>query len=182
MKRAAIILAEGFEEIEALTPVDLLRRAGISVQIVGLESSQITGARGVLVTADILFHELDSELDVVILPGGMPGSRNLAKHKGLQDLLLKRNKEKKLLAAICAAPALVFGSLGILHGKKYTCYPGMESKVEGGQYSTEAVVKDGNILTSRGVGTAILFSLEIIRLLLGDEKSRDVSRDCLIHG
>lgn len=180
MKRAAVILAEGFEEIEALTPVDLLRRAGIKVHIVGLDSPHVTGARGVRVSADLLFEEFDRQVDLLILPGGMPGSRRLADSEALRSLISKRISDNLWTAAICAAPALVLGEPGFLEGRKFTCYPGMEGKVSGGIYTGSAVEFDGPIITSRGVGTAAVFSLALIEKLLGKDSAQDVAEKCLL--
>lgn len=180
MKRAAVVLAEGFEEIEALTPVDLLRRAGVGVSVVGLTSPQITGARGIRVTADMLLEEFDGKTDLLILPGGMPGSRNLAQSARLRELIAIRIKNNEYVAAICAAPALVLGEAGFLQGRKFTCYPGMESHVPGGVYTSRAVESDGPLITSRGVGTAAAFSLALIELLLGPGVKEEVKEKCLL--
>lgn len=169
MSKVYVFLATGFEEIEALTPVDILRRAGIEVCIVSITGEEIvTGARGINVKADVLFENLDKDAaDLLILPGGMPGTRNLQKFEPLMELVKKYNLEGKRIAAICAAPT-IFGALGLLNGKKAICYPGMEDELIGAEVYVAPVVTDGNITTSRGMGTAIDFSLELLEKLTGD--------------
>lgn len=182
MKKVSIFLAPGFEEVEALTPVDLLRRAGAQVTIVSIgEEKAVTGSHQITVTADKLFEEMDfSDQDMLILPGGQPGTNNLKACKKLRDLLENANKKEKLLAAICAAPT-VFGDMGLLKGKKATCYPGCEDGLIGAEYMTDRVVADGNITTSRGVGTAIPFALSLIEQLFGKEKSEEI-RTSIVYG
>ena len=132
MSEVCVFLADGFEEIEGLTVVDLLRRAGIETRTVSIMGQEeIQGAHGIIVKADSLFENTDfSEVKMLVLPGGMPGTIHLKEHKGLEELILKHNEEKKYLAAICAAPT-VFGGMGILKGKKAICYPGMEEGLTG---------------------------------------------------
>lgn len=169
MKRVCIFLADGFEEVEALTVVDLLRRADVKIDMVSISDSlSVRGRSNIEVTADLMWEESNAEkADMLILPGGMPGVKYLGEHKGLTELIKKYAEEGKKLAAICAAPT-VFGQLGILKGKKATCYPGLEDKLIGADISTdedESVITDGNITTSRGVGTAIPFALCLITIL-----------------
>lgn len=182
MKKVSIFLAPGFEEVEALTPVDLLRRAGAQVTIVSIgEEKAVTGSHQITVTADKLFEEMDfSDQDMLILPGGQPGTNNLKACKKLRDLLENANNKEKLLAAICAAPT-VFGDMGLLKGKKATCYPGCEDGLIEAEYMTDRVVTDGNITTSRGVGTAIPFALSLIEQLFGKEKSEEI-RTSIVYG
>lgn len=182
MKKVSIFLAPGFEEVEALTPIDLLRRAGAQVTIVSIgEEKAVTGSHQITVTADKLFKEMDfSDQDMLILPGGQPGTNNLKACKKLRDLLENANNQEKLLAAICAAPT-VFGDMGLLKGKKATCYPGCEDGLIEAEYMTDRVVTDGNITTSRGVGTAIPFALSLIEQLFGKEKSGEI-RTSIIYG
>lgn len=182
MKKVSIFLAPGFEEVEALTPVDLLRRAGAQVTIVSIgEEKAVTGSHRITVTADKLFEEMDfSDQDMLILPGGQPGTNNLKACKKLRDLLENANNQEKLLAAICAAP-IVFGDMGLLKGKKATCYPGCEDGLIEAEYMTDRVVTDGNITTSRGVGTAIPFALSLIEQLFGKEKSEEI-RTSIVYG
>lgn len=177
MKKACIFLAPGFEEVEALTPIDLLRRAGVQVTIVSVQKErQVTGSHQITVEADALFEEMDfADQDLFILPGGQPGTNNLKACGKLRDLLNDSCKKGKLLAAICAAPT-VFGDMGLLKGKNATCYPGCEDGLTGARHQTDPVVVDRNLITSRGVGTAIPFALSLIEQLFGKEKSEETAR------
>lgn len=176
MAKVYIFLANGFEEIEALTVVDLLRRAGIEISMVSITGNlQVTGAHNIIVSADMLFEQADfSDADLLVLPGGMPGTTRLMEHEGLDKLLLDFNKEKKNIAAICAAPS-VLGNKGILSGKSATCYPGFENKLIGSTVLNLEVVEDGNIITSKGFGTAIDFSLSIIAKLLDENTAKEMA-------
>lgn len=170
MKKVCIFLAEGFEEIEALTVVDMLRRAGITVTMAAVsESMEVTGAHGICVKADAPASDvLYEEMDMLVLPGGMPGTLNLGESRIVCEQVRAFADAGKLLAAICAAPG-VFGKLGVLQGKEATCYPGCEEKLEGAKVRYDAVVTDGNIITSRGMGTAIPFAAVLIEKLSGKE-------------
>ena len=149
MTKIAVVFAEGFEEIEALSPVDVFRRAGFDCSMLGLESGNF------------------DEYDLVVLPGGMPGSTNLRDHEGLITALQARNKAGKYIAAICAAP-IVLNRAGLLEGRKFTCFPGVEEQIASGEHQTDLVVVDGNIITSRGAGTALAFAYALVDLLGGD--------------
>ena len=175
MAKVYIFLADGFEEIEALTVVDLLRRAGIEIHMIAvLGDLLVTGAHQIRVTADALFDDVDfSDADLLVLPGGMPGTTRLMEHKGLDWLLREFHSKDKTIAAICAAPS-VLGNKGILEGKSTTCYPGFEDKLIGSTIVNEDVVEDGNIITSRGLGTAIDFSLSIIRRLSNNDRAKTI--------
>lgn len=181
MSKVYVFLAEGFEEIEGLTVVDLLRRAKIDTEMVSvMEGRQITGSHGIKVTADSMFADVDfADADVLVLPGGMPGTLNLGKHEGLCELLKKHYEAEKMIAAICAAPS-VFGELGFLNGRIATCYPGFESKLEGAIVCGAKVAVDGHVVTSRGLGTAIDFALKLIELLKDLETSSQIS-DAIIY-
>lgn len=163
MANTAIFLADGFEEIEALTVVDLLRRAGINITTVSIMGrKEVTGSHNITVLADALLEDVNFDsLDMLILPGGMPGTTNLCACKELTDRILDFNEKGKMLCAICAAPT-VFGKLGILKGKKACCYPGCEVDLLGADVQTTPVTEDGHFITSRGMGTAIEFGLAII--------------------
>lgn len=163
MPKTAIFLADGFEEIEALTVVDLLRRANIEISTVSIMGRKnVTGSHNITVEADALLEETDFDsLDMLILPGGMPGTTNLADCKALTDKIKEFDEKDKMLCAICAAPT-VFGKLGILKGKKACCFPGREDDLLGADVQTSSVTKDGHFITSRGMGTAIDFGLAII--------------------
>lgn len=160
-----IFLAEGFEEIEALATVDILRRAEIDVETVSInDMHKVTGAHKIEIVADRLFSEITESADMYILPGGMPGTVNLGAFSPLCKLLEKANEEGRFIAAICAAPS-VFGQLGLLKGKKASCYPGFEEKLLGAEILTEPVVVSGNVITSRGAGTAHQFGFKLVELL-----------------
>lgn len=167
MSKTAILIADGCEECEALIQADLLRRAGIDVDLVSIsDSRQVTSARNITFICDRLMKDFDdAAYDGVILPGGMPGTNHLRDDGAVIALVKKYAKEGKLVAAICAAPT-VLGYAGVLKGKNATCYPGMEDGLTGAHKKTDEVVVDGNIITSRGLGTAIPFAGAIITYLL----------------
>ena len=181
MKTIFVFLAEGFEEIEALTPVDVLRRAGLSVQTVSVMGGQVvTGAHGVPVLADVLFADIHSEdAEMILLPGGLPGATNLDAHEGLSQLILDFAKEEKPLAAICAAP-LVFGNRGLLQGKKATCYPGFETYLKGAEYTAALVEKDGNFITGKGPGAAMEFAFAIVEKYCGIDKVNELKQGMML--
>ena len=173
MKKAYVFLADGFEEIEGLTVVDVLRRAGAEVEMVSvMDRKEITGAHGIKVEADRMIEEA-GEADLYVLPGGMPGTLHLKEHAGLCRLLNQAEKKEKHIAAICAAPS-VLGELGMLKGKRACCYPSFEEKLNCLEVSYEPVVTDGRITTSRGMGTAVRFSLELVSVLYGKEKADEI--------
>ena len=173
MAKTAIFLADGFEEIEALTVVDLLRRAGIEIVTVSISGQKsVTGSHSIKVEADKLIEELNfDEQDMLILPGGMPGTANLDSCALLKEKIREFNDNQKPLAAICAAPT-VFGKMGLLKGKKACCFPGRESDLLGADVQTTEVAKDGNFITSRGMGTAIPFGLSIIEHFQGSDAAK----------
>lgn len=181
MSKVYIFLADGFEEIEALTVVDLLRRAGIEIPMVSITGNlKVDGSHRICVTADALFEDTDfNDADLLVLPGGMPGTAHLMEHKGLDSLLKDFHKRNKKMAAICAAPS-VLGSKGLLAGKKATCYPGFESKLTDSTVIDQDVVEDGNIITSRGLGTAIDFSLSIINKLMDKDTANRIA-DSIVY-
>lgn len=164
-----LFLAEGFEEIEALCPIDMLRRAGIDVKSVSITDNKcVVGAHGIATVADITFDEVDiSQVDMLILPGGMPGTKNLLAHSPLVSMLKVFGGAGGEIAAICAAP-MVLGRIGLLEGKRATCYPGFEGELAGATYTTDKVVVDQNVITAQGMGVAIEFSCAIIDKLLGN--------------
>ena len=177
MSKVLIFMAEGHEEIEALTVVDLLRRAGIDIYTVSITGEKkVTGSHGIITVCDKLIETVNfDDADMLVLPGGMPGTIHLGECELLMDQVHGFNTSKKGLAAICAAPT-VFGKAGLLEGKKATCYPGMEGDLKGANTSTDAVCHDGHIITSRGMGTAIPFALEIIRTFQGDEAAEKLAK------
>lgn len=176
MGKVYIFLADGFEEVEGLTVVDLLRRAGIEIETVSIkETRDVVTSHGISLLTDRIFRETDfSDADMLVLPGGMPGTRNLAAYKPLTDLLESFYSKGGRVAAICAAPS-VFGSLGFLKGRKATSYPSFMDQLYGAHTCEEAVVVDGNVTTSRGMGTAIQFGLSLIQQLLGREKAGEIA-------
>lgn len=175
-----VFLAEGFEEIEALTPVDLLRRAGVETVTVSIVPGQkaVTGARKISVNADTTIDMIDFDsADMLVLPGGMPGTLNLAACDKLMqhvDDFAKSGDITKRVAAICAAPAKILGARGLLNGKEAACYPGLEGEMLGANAQTKPCVTDGNITTSRGMGTAAEFAIELVRLMCGEAKAEEI--------
>jgi len=176
MAKVYIFLADGFEEIEALAVVDLLRRARIEIDMVSVTGKlQVMGSHKIAVMADILFEDAKfDDADMLVLPGGMPGTNHLMEHTGLDKLLRKFHSENKYIAAICAAPT-VLASKGILDGKNAACYPGCESEMTGSNVICQDVVEDGNIITSRGLGTAVDFALAIIKILTDENTAKDIA-------
>lgn len=181
MKKVLIHFADGFEEIEAITPVDVLRRAGCEVVTVSITGkNEVTSRRGVIVVADKHFVEADYEqADMIVLPGGQPGADNLNHHEGLKKQIKALHEKGKMIAAICAAP-LVLGSAGVLKGKKATCYPGTESQLTGATCTGNDVEVDGNIITGKGPGLALEFSLMLAEKLVGKAKADEVRRAMLV--
>lgn len=177
MSKVLIFMAEGHEEIEALTVVDLLRRAGIEIEMVSITGNKrVPGSHGIMTVCDKLIEQVNFDsADMLVLPGGMPGTLNLELCEPLMDQVHGFNASKKGLAAICAAPT-VFGKAGLLEGKKATCYPGMEKDLLGAEVSTDSVCHDGHIITSRGLGTAIPFALEIIKTFQGEEAAEKIAK------
>lgn len=182
MKNVYVFLATGFEEIEALTPVDILRRAGMDVRLVSVSGSEtVKGARNIEVKSDLLFDDIDKDFaDILVLPGGMPGTTNLMNCKPLTDLFIEYFNKGKHIAAICAAPT-IFGKLNLLKGKNATCYPGMEDELIGANVRYESVVTDSNVTTSRGMGTAIDFSLELLKLMSEDKNAANNMADKVVY-
>ena len=182
MKTIFVFLADGFEEIEALTPVDVLRRAGLSVQTVSVMDEQVVkGAHGVPVMADKMFADVNPEdAEMILLPGGMPGATNLDAHEGLSKMILEFAKAKKDFAAICAAP-LVLGNRGLLEGKNATCYPGFETYLQGAEYTAALVEKDDNFITGKGPGAAMEFAFAIVEKYVGIGKVNELKQGMMIQ-
>lgn len=180
MAQVIVPLADGFEEIEAIVPIDLLRRAGLTVILAGVGSISVTGSRGVTINCDTLIEQLELEgVDAILLPGGMPGASNLAAEWKVNEAVITLFNESKLVAAICAAPAVVLGPTGILEGREATCYPGAEGYAPNHSFSTKELVVDGNLITSQGPGKAALFALAIIEYLCGPQKAQEVGQKAL---
>ena len=171
-----VLLADGFEEIEALTPVDMLRRAGLEVKTVGVGGKIAVGSHGIPVVCDILPNEVNlCEVSMAIFPGGMPGSLNLDASPFTNEVIDSLLPRGGRIAAICAAP-LVFGRRGLLDGKRATCYPGFEGELAGALKVDERVVRDGNIITAVGMGAALEFGLALVEALCGKEKREALAR------
>ncbi|MBQ9913141.1 MAG: DJ-1/PfpI family protein [Clostridia bacterium] len=170
-------LAEGFEEVEALAAVDMIRRAGISLKTVGVGERLICGAHGIKVECDCVCGEivLDDSLQAVILPGGMPGTVNLENDATVQKAIDFAAADGRLICAICAAPS-VLGHKGLLRGKEAIAYPGFEKELEGAEISEKYVVRDGNIITAKGAGVAIDFGLEIVSAVCGQDKADEIRK------
>lgn len=182
MKKVLIPLAQGFEEIEAVTLIDVLRRAGVTVITWSIDGDMVNGAHGLRVVADTIYGEIaDQTFDAVILPGGMPGTTNLLESKELKDLLQRHATESRIIGAICAAP-WVLSEAGVLDGKRATAYPGFEEHFsENTEFSDARIVDDGEVLTSRGPGTAMEFALYLVNRLVGEEKEKEL-RDAMLVG
>ncbi len=169
-----MFLADGMEEIEALCPLDIMRRAGLSVTTVGIGGHDITGAHGITVKADIVDSEL-TELDaeLIFLPGGMPGTLNLAASDTVKKAIETALKNSSYIAAICAAPSIL-GDMGILHGKEAICYPGFEDRLVGAKISDKRVVLDGKVITAAGMGVALDMGFKIVEIFCGEKAANDL--------
>lgn len=184
MKDSFVFLAEGFEEIEALTVIDLMRRAGLPVKTVSITTAlQVTGAHGVTVKADLLFdNTLFSDAEWLILPGGMPGADNLHNFGPLQGLLKSQRESKSgRIAAICAAPAVVLGQAGLLKGEKATCYPGFEEMLDGAEAIDQPVVVSGKFVLGNGPANAMAWALTIISETLSSQEALKVAGGLLLY-
>lgn len=173
-----VFLADGFEEAEALVTTDILRRAGALVKLVSVTGSEIVkGAHGISVFCDVPFDNcIFADASMFVLPGGLPGADTLNQHQGLRKVLVQAAGEGEIVSAICAAP-MVLGGLGLLKGKKATCYPGFESKMEGADYQKDAAaVTDGNIITGRGPGASFDFGFALVAKLFGEEKVAELKQ------
>ncbi len=181
MKKIAVHLAAGFEEIEAITIIDVLRRAEFEVVVISMSDELfVLGSHQILVVADQIFKNVDYKaIDMIILPGGMPGSKNLDQHDGLKKQILEFSENDKPIGAICAAP-LVLGHLGLLNGKRVVCYPGFENELFGATVLDQAIMVEGNIITGRGVGAALKFSLKIVEMLESRQKAEKLADGMLV--
>ncbi len=174
-------LADGFEEIEALAVVDVLRRADIAVRTVSVTGDRnVRGAHDIVVVADLLFQEADyAQCEMIVLPGGMPGTTNLAKHEGLIKQIGAFAQEGKWIAAICAAPSIL-GKMSLLTGRRATSFPGYENDMIGAIYTEDRVVLDGNFITSRGAGTAVEFALELVEQLKDEQTATALRKKMIV--
>lgn len=177
MKKIAIPLATGFEETEAITVIDILRRANLDVTTISIgETLVVDGAHGIKVSADKLFGEINfEEMDMIVLPGGMPGTINLDNHIELKKRVIEFDLDEKWIGAICAAPSII-GKLGLLEDKEATCYPSFEDKLFNAKISSNTTVVADNIITSKGLGTAIEFALTIVEKLIDKETSNKLAK------
>lgn len=177
-----VFLAEGFEEVEALTVVDYLRRVDIDVDMVSVNREKnVKGAHGIEVVGDKLIEALDiKEYEGAVIPGGLPGATNLQKSNDVVEIVKELNKEDKLIAAICAGP-IVLQESGIIKDRNFTCYPGFQEKIVDGNYLDEKTVRDKNIITGKGPALAIDFALEIVDYLLGEKKKEGLKKDVLYN-
>ncbi len=176
-----MFIAEGFEEIEALCPLDLMRRAGLEVVTVGVGNSrEITGAHQITVKTDITEADFpaDSKPEMIFLPGGMPGTLNLGASKTVKNAILSAYERNEYIAAICAAPSIL-GDMGLLKGKKAVCYPGFEQRLAGAEIPNEKVVLDGKILTAKGMGAALDMGLKIVEIFCGADTAEKLRRSVI---
>lgn len=182
--KVMVFLAQGFEEVEALTAVDYLRRMDIDAEMVSItDNKEVMGAHEIIVTADRTIEEIEDidTYDGAVIPGGLPGATNLRDNPKVIEIVRKINENGKLVAAICAGP-IVLDRAGIIKGKKVTSYPGFEDQLKGAVYEEQRVVTDGNIITARGPALAVYFAVEIVKYLLGEEKADELKRGILLRG
>ncbi len=181
-EQIVVVLAEGFEEIEAVTPIDVLRRAGLDVLVAGLGATAVQGAHGVTYQCDVTLEEIQSTPGAIVLPGGLPGSENLGKSEAVKELTLRVHESGGICAAICAAPALTLAKFGLLDGCTATCYPTLEKEFDPStKHSEDRVVVDGNIVTSRGPGTSLEFSLKLAAILAGPAAAAELQSQMLVR-
>lgn len=176
MHHVAIFLADGFEEIEAITPIDVLRRANITVTTVSITGNRlVNGAHNIAIQADELFDKMDFDgVTTLVLPGGMPGSTNLNQHEGLKQLLIDFSARGQVIGAICAAP-MIAGELGLTKGKKATCYPGFEKHLKGAVHSDAPTCVDGTLVTGKAAGASMKFALQLVELLKDKATAEDLA-------
>ncbi|MDE6626183.1 MAG: DJ-1/PfpI family protein [Lachnospiraceae bacterium] len=182
MKKAYLFFATGFEEVEALTVVDILRRGGVDCKTVSVTGDyDVISSHAVTIRADLLFDQQDlGDADMLIMPGGIPGTPNLKAHSGLERLIRQYQEAGKYLAAVCAAPT-VYGEMGLLGGKAATCYPGLEDGLKGADLKTDKVVCDGQFITSRGMGTCIDFGLTLLEKLTDKQMAQNIGEKIVYY-
>lgn len=178
-KRALVVLAPGFEEMEAIAPIDILRRAGVEVVVAGVDSLEITGSHNVTITCDALINEVGTDFAAIILPGGGQGAINLRASWDVNEKLLMIANSGGIIAAICASPAVVLCSTGLLEGRKAVCYPSVESECPHVTFANQRVCVDSTLITAQGPDCAIEFALAIVECLVGREKRNEIARDIL---
>ncbi|MBQ5607017.1 MAG: DJ-1/PfpI family protein [Prevotella sp.] len=170
MAKVYQFMADGFEDIEALIPLDVMRRGGVDFKTVSITGSLLVeSAHGVTMTADMLFEDADfSDADILMLPGGLPGATNLNDHEGVREAMKRQAESGGIVAAICAAP-MVLGGIGVLKGKRATCYPGFETYLEGAEYTAELCTVDGNVVTGEGPAAAFPYAYTLLAMLVGED-------------
>ncbi|URA09789.1 DJ-1 family glyoxalase III [Thermospira aquatica] len=182
--RVALILGQNFEEVEAITPIDILRRAQVEVITYGVGGKEITGSHQITVQADRVFMRMDDihteEFDALLLPGG-PGVNQLVQNQHLLEVIRRFVAASRWVYAVCAAP-LLLDRAGVLEGRNFTCYPGTVASITSGKHKNEPVVVDGNIITSQGVGTSLLASLKLVSLWVSDEEARQLAERVVFYG
>jgi len=179
--RVLVILAEGFDEVEALTPIDILRRAGVTVVIAGVGGVSITGSHGIQVVCDGEITKCGTDFQGVVIPGGSVGSRNLASSWAVNEKILLIASSGAVIAAICAAPAVVLWPSGLLEGHKAVCYPGLETECPGFTFGEERVCVDGNLITARAAGCSLEFSLALVEKLVGFSERQRIAKAILFQ-
>ncbi len=179
--KAFVLLANGFEEIEAITPIDVLRRAGIEVITLSIhDSKKLLGAHNVIIAADaLLTDKFEESADIIITPGGMPGSKHLKESKLVKQMLKKQHEKNRYIASICASP-IALESSGVIKDTNFTCYPGFENKIESGNFVSQRLVHDENIITAMGPGVALEFSLKIVEILKGKEVADNLKKAMIV--
>lgn len=180
MAKVYEFLANGFEEIEALAPVDILRRGGVDIKTVSITGSEyVETSHGVTMKADLKFEDADlSDADMLLLPGGMPGSKHLNEHEGVRNALIAQDKAGKRIGAICAAP-MVLGSTGLVNGRKATIYPGMDNMLTGAEYTAQLFQEDGNIITGEGPAATLPYAYRILSYFVGEEKAKEIENQMM---
>ena len=177
MKRALVLVATGFEEIETITVIDILRRANIEVVSAGIEPGEITGSRKIKIVPDVQLNKVvnDENFDMIVLPGGIPGTTNLKKDEGVKKIIERMYKQGKYTAAICAAPT-VLSAIGLTTGKNITSHPSVKNELQYESYKEDMVVVDGQIITSRSPGTAMEFAMKLVEILVGKEMVEEINK------
>ena len=183
MAKAYEFLANGFEDIEALAPVDILRRSGVEVKIVSIgDSIEVESAHGVTVKADMLFADADfADADLLLIPGGMPGAKNIDEHEGVRRAVMRQAEAGRLVGAICAGP-MVLGHLGLLRDRRATCYPGFEDQLESAEYTAALCTVDGNIITGKGPGASFEYGYTLVTLLKGERVAEALKKGMMYEG
>ncbi len=176
MKKLVVLIAEGFEELEAVTPIDYLRRAGADVTVAGLSGLQLRGSHGLTIHCDAMLRDCDATWDAVVIPGGLPGADNIAADPDCHRLILKAAKNGAYIAAICAAPVRVLAPLGLLKQKRFTCFPGMEREIDAETWSAERVVTDGTLITGQAAGAAGEWALSLVTALYGEAAAEKLAK------